>query len=143
MKRILKILLVLLILTAVGIQFVPVDRTNAGVETDLGAPPEVDAILRRSCYDCHSNETRWPWYSHVAPVSWLVEEDVRHGREHLNFSTWNRYDTKKRNHLKHEIWEEVEEGKMPLENYLRMHGDAKLGEADLKILRAWAEEQEK
>src|SRR6478672_7737844 len=70
-------------------QIVPVTRVNPPVEGDLTAPADVKAVLRRACYDCHSNETVWPWYSHVAPVSWLVADDVNKGRRHWNFSTWN------------------------------------------------------
>ena len=76
----------------------PVDRENPPVTGDIGAPSEVDAILRTSCYDCHSNETVWPWYSYLAPASWLVAEDVEHGREHLNFSEWTSYESGKRIH---------------------------------------------
>jgi len=66
------------------IQFIPVARTNPPVEGEISASPEVMSILRRACYDCHSNETRWPWYSKIAPVSWLSVKDVNEGREHLN-----------------------------------------------------------
>src|SRR5688572_19601769 len=84
-----------ILLLLVAIQFVPVDRVNPPVEAEVPALANVRAILRRACYDCHSNETVWPWYSQVAPVSWLVVRDVREGREELNFSTWNRITTQK------------------------------------------------
>jgi hypothetical protein len=119
------------------IQLVPVDRENPPVTSEVAAPEPVRAVLRRSCYDCHSHETRWPWYARVAPVSWLVAHDVHEGREHLNFSTWDRYDAKKRRELREEAWEEVDEGEMPLWFYLPLHPDARLSDADRAALRAW------
>jgi hypothetical protein len=118
-------------------QFVPVDRTNPPVEQDIAAPPEVDAILRRACYDCHSHETVWPWYSRVAPASWLVAYDTRRGREELNFSTWNRLPDDRRRRALEEIGEEVHSGNMPLPFYLPLHPDARLTDADKAVLDAW------
>src|SRR5512144_3173408 len=100
------------------IQLVPVDRSNPPVQVEVPAPPEVRAVLRRACYDCHSNETVWPWYSRVAPVAWLVARDVREGREELNFSTWDRYATKQQVKKLKESWEEIAEGEMPPYYYL-------------------------
>ncbi len=122
----------------VALQFVPVERSNPPVSGDVAAPPPVDAILRRSCYDCHSNETRWPWYAKVAPVSWLVARDVNHGREHLNFSEWAPLPAGKKRHKLKEVWEEVEEGEMPLAIYLFMHGDAKVAPDELGAIHDWA-----
>jgi hypothetical protein len=116
-------------------QLVPVSRENPPVEEELAAPPALRAVLERSCYDCHSNETRWPWYSRVAPVSWLVAHDVNHAREHLNFSTWNAYDEKERRENLEEALEEVEEGNMPLPPYLWLHSAAALSEGDVALLR--------
>jgi hypothetical protein len=70
-------------------QLVPLDRSNPPVSAEVPATPEVRAILKRSCYDCHSNETRWPWYAYAAPMSWLLVYDVHEAREHMNFSTWD------------------------------------------------------
>ena len=120
------------------IQFVPVDQHNPPVEAEVPASPEVRSVLRRACYDCHSNETRWPWYSRIAPASWLIAHDVNEGREVLNFSTWNRLATKKRIHALHESWEEVEEGEMPPWFYLLPHPDARLSEGDRAALRDWS-----
>ena len=96
------------------------------------------SVLRRACYDCHSNETVWPWYSRVAPASWLVARDVNEGREALNYSTWTSYPAEERDEERAETWEEVEEGEMPLGVYLLMHREAKLSDADRTILRSWA-----
>jgi len=122
---------------AVLIQLVPVTRSNPAVEEEVTAPPRVKEILRRSCYDCHSNETVWPWYSRVAPVSWQLAHDVSEARGHLNFSTWDRYDAGERLHKLREVWEQVEEGEMPLWMYLLMHPAARLSPADRDAIRDW------
>lgn len=119
-------------------QLVPVDRTNPPVESEVNAPLEVIAVLRKACYDCHSNETVWPWYSGVAPVSWLAAKDVREGREEINYSTWGRYTAEERAEKREETWHEVEEREMPLSFYLLMHPKARLSGADQEVLRAWA-----
>jgi hypothetical protein len=121
------------------IQLVPVDKTNPPIETEIPAPEEVRSILKRSCYDCHSNETSWPWYSRVAPISWLVVYDVKEGRDELNFSTWNKYSTSKQNKKLKEIWDEIDEGEMPLWVYLPAHPKAKLSANDKAILQKWTQ----
>lgn len=126
------------IVAFVAIQFVPVDRRNPAVAAEVPAPAEVRAVLRRACYDCHSNETEWPWYSKIAPVSWLVSYDVKKGREELNFSTWNQYTGQQQIKKLRESWEEVEEGEMPLWFYLPVHRDAVLSAKDRADLRQWA-----
>jgi len=128
--------LVLLVLF-VGIQLVPVDRSNPPVGETIPMTPAVEPILRRACFDCHSNETRWPWYAHVAPVSWLVAHDVHEAREHLNFSTWDRYADKKRSKKLDELLEEVHEGEMPLWFYVLIHRDAALSNDDQDTIDAW------
>ncbi|MBE0568019.1 MAG: heme-binding domain-containing protein [Krumholzibacteria bacterium] len=121
----------------VGLQFVPVDRGNPPIRSDFSGPAEVKEILQRSCYDCHSNETRWPWYSRVAPVSFLVAGDVKEGREHLNFSDWGAYDGAARAKLGAEVLEVVEKREMPLPIYVLLHGEAKLTGSELTTLRGW------
>jgi cbb3-type cytochrome oxidase cytochrome c subunit len=130
---------VLLALVAIlaAIQLVPVSRTNPAVEEEVRAPEDARVVIERSCYDCHSNETRWPWYARVAPGSWLVAWDVGEAREHMNFSTWNRYDEEERRDHLEEIQEVVDEGEMPLWYYLPLHPEARLGDADKAALRAW------
>lgn len=138
MKRTLLILLAVLAAVLLLIQLVPVSRDNPPVEETVEAPAEVLTVLRRSCFDCHSHETDWPWYSYVAPVSWLVADDVHHGREHLNFTTWNRYPADERADLFEEIGEEVGEGAMPLPLYLRVHSEARLSAAERALILDWA-----
>jgi hypothetical protein len=122
-------------------QVVPVDRDNPPHAGEVPAPPEIRALLERSCYDCHSRETRWPWYGYVAPVSWQLARDVHEAREHLDFTAWDTYSEKKRRKLVGEVWEEVEEGEMPLWFYLPLHPEARLSPADLERLREWTRAQ--
>ena len=129
----------LLVLGFIAIQFVPVERTNPPVTATLEADPAVLDVLRTSCYDCHSYETVWPWYSQVAPVSWLVAEDVAEGREHLNFSEWGDLEADLEPYVAAEIMEEIEDGGMPLAKYVRMHPDAQLTEEEVAVIAAWAE----
>lgn len=138
LKKIVIGVLVLLALAFAGIQFVPVERSNPPVTADLDAPAPVKDILHAACYDCHSNETRWPWYSHVAPVSWLLAGHVKGGRSHLNFSEWGSIDASVQGHIKAEIVEEVSAGNMPLPPYLRMHPEARLSPTQIETLRQWA-----
>ena len=121
------------------LQLVPVGRENPPESAAFAGPPEVTAILERSCFDCHSHRTRWPWYSRVAPVSFLVARDVTEGREHLNFSAWGAYDRADRNRLLAGILEVVEKREMPLPVYVLMHGEAKLTGSELRTLREWAQ----
>ncbi len=120
-------------------QLVPIDRENPPVETEVSAPSEVRQVLERACYDCHSNESQWPWYGYVAPASWLVAYDIEEAREHMNFSTWNRYDREEQLHLIEEVWEEVDEGEMPPFFYTPLHSHANLDANDRDLLRAWSQ----
>jgi hypothetical protein len=114
-----------------------IDRSNPAVYSDLDADPSVQSILRKSCYDCHSNETVWPWYSGLAPVSWLVGNDVKEGRRHLNFSEWSTLDERTRLHKKQEIGEEVKAGRMPPWYYLLMHSGSRLKPSEQDLITAW------
>jgi Haem-binding domain len=123
-----------------AIQLVPVERANPPVESDIAASDEVKRILRRSCYDCHSNETRWPWYARVAPVSWLISHDVKEGRQELNFSVWNQFTGGRRARKFKEIVDQVEQEKMPQWYYVLLHSDAKLSPADKVTIVNWAKQ---
>lgn len=114
---------------------------NPPVEEELEAPTEVLQTLRQSCYDCHSFETEWPWYAHVAPMKWLVRDHVAEGRSELNFTAWNRLDPEDRPHKLEELAEEVEEDHMPLRSYLILHRDARLSDEDRALLVDWATRQ--
>ena len=121
-------------------QFYRPARTNPSTDpartlwAHVAVPPETAAVLKRACRDCHSNDTRWPWYSNVAPVSWLVIDDVNHGRSHFNYSDWARYDAKESEHLLKSVCTLARKGEMPLSIYLPMHPDARLSQADVDAL---------
>jgi Haem-binding domain len=129
----------------VGLQFVRPARTNPAVDQSqtiharLQVTPEVAAILDRSCQDCHSNTTRWPWYSNVAPVSWLLTDHVNEGRQHLNLSEWGRYDNRRAKKKLEAMCDEVKDGAMPIRSYTLIHRGTKLSAEDVKTLCDWAE----
>jgi Haem-binding domain len=134
-----KIILIVLVVALVVIQFIPVQKTNPPVTGEIVAPENVTKVFKTSCYDCHSNEVVWPWYSRVAPASWLVAYDVNEAREEYNFSEWSSYNAEERMDNREEIWEEVEEGHMPLWYYVLLHPEAKLSVEDKEIIKKWSE----
>jgi hypothetical protein len=123
----------------VGIQLVPVRRTNPPGNRELTAPTQVAETLRRACYDCHSNETRWPWYSGIAPISWLVVHDVTLGRKEVNFSEWNNYYPATRRHKLQWMGRALRQENMPPWPYRLMHPAAHLTDADRAALERWIE----
>lgn len=127
-----------LLLGFVLAQAVPVTRTNPPVTTEPGAPVEVAALLRRACYDCHSHETRWPWYAHVAPASWLLAHDVDEGRQKLDFSIWDAVAAGRKTKRLKQSAEEVTSGEMPPWYYRLMHPEARLDATERAALSAWA-----
>jgi hypothetical protein len=104
-------------------------------------PPRVLAVIERSCRDCHSYATRYPLYSYVFPISRLIGDDVKRGREHLNFSQWSQYPVVRQERALSEIANQVQDGGMPLTIYTWMHRDAKLSEADVDAIFAWTQEE--
>jgi len=122
----------------VAAQLIPLKRTNPPVETDVSVPDDVNLILRRACYDCHSHETVWPWYSRVAPASWLVVSDVHRARNKLNFSKWDRLDGRHQIKMMKECWQKVSEKEMPPLIYLLAHPDARLTPADRELIHQWS-----
>jgi len=132
-------LITLLIL--IGIQFIPMDvpaDLPTKAEDKLEAPENVQAILKRACFDCHSSHTTFPWYSSIAPVSWFTKMHVKEGREHLNFSTWASYDDEKKIKYLQKIPKAIKR-KMPMPSYLLIHKEAELSDADKATLTEWAE----
>jgi hypothetical protein len=101
--------------------------------------PEVADVFKRACNDCHSNQTVWPWYSNVAPVSWFVIDHVNHGRSHLNFSDWARYKPEEADDLLGSIAEEVRDGEMPLTSYTLLHPEAKITQYERSMIVEWAQ----
>ena len=128
------------IAVVIVLQFVPVARVNPPERGQPPAPSEVQAIFQRACYDCHSNETRWPWYSSVAPVSFLIARDVDEGRRQLNLSLWTQFNERRKSRKLKEIVEQLEKGKMPQWYYVALHPDAKLSPADRELIIEWAKQ---
>ena len=145
MKKPLRVAGIVLIFGLIVAQFVRPERTNPQVDPShemkatFAVPGPVQEILERSCMDCHSYHTRWPWYSALAPTSWLVASDVREGRQHMNFSEWGTYTRGRMISRLDMIFDEVDKGDMPLAGYQLLHPDAKLKEKEKDILCTWAE----
>jgi len=131
------------------IQFFRIDKTNPEIiaENDFiianKAPEEIATLLKNSCYDCHSNESKYPWYSNVAPISWLVKNHINEAREELNFSEWGTFDAKRKGHKLEEAIEHLEEGEMPLKSYTWLHDEAKLTVEQKTQLMNWLKETRK
>jgi hypothetical protein len=112
--------------------------TNPPERFKFDGPPEVEAVMRRACFDCHTNETRWPLYARIAPGSWLMARDVHKGRSHLNFSKWADVDEDERQDDRDNAWDQIQSGEMPPWFYvLPMHPDAKLSDADKALLKSY------
>jgi hypothetical protein len=137
MKKFIIYVCVVIFILFVGIQFVPVNFTNPPITKEINAPENVKAILKRSCYDCHSNLTKWPWYNKIAPISWLIKRDVTNGRANMNFTEWDIYESIEQD-MKEMIVEAVKMNKMPPFVYRMGHPDARLSEKDITILEKWA-----
>jgi hypothetical protein len=143
MRKWLKRSSITLVVLAAAIQFVQPARTNPAVDprkeitAHMPVDPAVMDAFARSCNDCHSNRTVWPWYSKVAPVSWLLVHDVNEGRGELNFSEWSAGKEKNQGELLGKICEEVSDGEMPGRIYELMHAQARLSGADVQNICKW------
>ena len=141
MGKLTKLTSILFALVFIGMQFVPT-AARSKTSATTAAPmvevinPQVGAILDRSCQDCHSSRTSWPWYSHVAPVSWIVSKHVREGREMLDFSEWATQPHSEDERML--ICDAVSEGRMPLPEYTVIHRNAKLSKRDVELICGWA-----
>jgi cytochrome c len=118
-------------------------RADGVILADSNAPEPVRKILAEKCGDCHSANTRWPLYSRIAPSSWLVEHDVKEGREHMNLSTWDLYSIDNRIDLLAKIATQLRQGKMPLKQYLLLHPDARLSDEERKLVVDWTKTERK
>lgn len=123
----------------VAVQFVCVDRSNPAARSDLSAPPVVKDALERGCFDCHSNQTRWPWYSAVAPFSWWIHYEVEEGRRRFNFSSWRDYtsDPGTEDQKLEEVARLIASGAMPPWYYLAMHPQARLTPEERIAITRW------
>ena len=146
-KKILKIVLLLIVFGLVIAQFFRPERFSTGEVTKdditnvLQVPDDVQKILKRSCFDCHSNHTVWPWYTNVSPVNWLVYDDVNTGRHKMNFSEWGKLSVSKQSTKLQNICDNIKDGDMPLPKYLFIHRDAVLSQQEKDILCKWADTQ--
>ena len=142
MKKKLKIVGYILLAALVVIQFIRPDKNQGSLESmiefqeDTSVPDNVLGILKTQCFDCHTNNTKYPWYAEVAPFSFWLNDHIIDGKKHFNMSEWNSYSTKKKDHKLEELIEEVKEGEMPLPSYTWIHGN--LSEEDKKTLLNWA-----
>lgn len=134
-----KIILIVIVGFFIILQLIPLNQTNPPVIQDASAPSDIKLILKTSCYDCHSNETEWPWYSRIAPGSFLITRDVVEGRKHLNFSEFSDMDDFDSTDIAEEIIEVLDEGKMPIVPYLLLHPGASLSDSQTQSLQEWAE----
>ncbi|WP_421874899.1 heme-binding domain-containing protein [Marinoscillum sp.] len=129
------------------IQFWPTDRPETIVDNpndihqEMVINAEVSDLLKAACYDCHSTEVIYPWYASVAPVSFWINEHIADGSRHLNFSEWATYSPKRKHHKLEEIYEEVEEGEMPLDSYTWIHSEARLTQEQVDLLVNWAKSE--
>jgi len=136
MKKILIALLVVLVV----LQFFQIDKTNPAVDESKdflktqNTPEEIASIIKTSCYDCHSNESKYPWYSNVQPAGWFLKDHIDEGRRELNFSTFTDYELKRQDHKLEECIEYIEKDEMPLGSYTLVHREAALTEAQKNIL---------
>ncbi len=144
--KILKIIVLAGFVLLIIIQFFPSgihgnkpEDEKSIVKSDLVTGPVVEQ-LKKSCFDCHSDQVRLPWYSKVAPASWLLADHINEGRENLNFSNWEDYSKREKTGLLQRIKDEVESGNMPLKSYLLIHADARLRTEDILSLSKWTEE---
>ncbi|HYL80625.1 MAG TPA: heme-binding domain-containing protein [Candidatus Acidoferrum sp.] len=126
-------------------QFIPVAKTNPSVDAaqtinaGMTLPAEVTQVFERSCQDCHSNRTVWPWYSQVAPASWLLAHHVNEGRRELNFSEWAQYPARRRDRKLKEICEQVRRGELPQASYTLLHPQAKLSDQEKQAICVWTD----
>ena len=142
MNKMIRFVLIVALIALVVIQFIRPDKNQGGYESVMAfenetkPSVEVAAILKNNCYDCHSNQTQYPWYAEIAPISYWLDEHIEHGTGHFNVSEWNTYSVKKKDHKLEELIEMVEAGEMPLDSYTWLHGN--LSEEETKLLLQWA-----
>jgi len=143
LRKLLKWTAILLVVLFLGIQLMrparsnpPVDESQT-IEARTQMTPQVKAIFERSCNDCHSNKTVWPWYTNVAPISWWIVGHINEARQLMNLSEWGKLDRDRQDRKLRQICDEVTDGGMPLPSYLPMHPKAKLSEQDKKTLCDW------
>lgn len=145
--KIIKRVLVIAVVGFALLQVVQPSRTNPPVTNDFlkatSAPPEVAGLFHAACYDCHSDETRWPWYSYVAPMSWQIAQDVNDGRWHVNLSEWPTNNANLARKKINNMSDQIDSGDMPLKKYTLIHKDARLTSEQRDELTQWLDAQAK
>ncbi len=142
MKKLKKIVLFLLIVF-VGIQFIPTKRNESSevLETDFSktftVPANIQNTFEKSCYDCHSNNTNYPWYNKIQPISWLLENHIKEGKKEFNFSEFGSYSKRKQKNKLKSLVSQIKDKKMPMQSYTIIHKDAKLSNADKEQIIVW------
>jgi len=128
--KILKIIALILLVVFVGIQFIPIERNQSDLvpKTDFltvnNTPDNIGKLLQVACYDCHSNNTAYPWYNKVQPIAWFLEDHIKEGKKELNFSEWDEYSNRRKNSKLKSIISQIRDDKMPLFSYTLLHRDA-------------------
>lgn len=135
--------MVTLLILIMSLQFIQPPKNNGQAMSDMDVthfvqvPDSVLSILKRSCYDCHSNRTNYPWYVNISPVNLLLAYHVKNGKKELNFSEFSQYNTRRMKSKLSSINEQVEKREMPLDSYLWMHKDAGLTDAEIELIKEW------
>lgn len=143
--KVVKWLLIVVVCLFILVQFKRPARTNPPVDESqtifarTQMTPQVAAILDRSCRDCHSNKTVWPWYTNFAPISWFIVDHVNQGRQHVNLSEWGRLDRDHQDKKLRQICDQITDGAMPLSSYTPLHPGSKLSPEDVKTLCDWTD----
>jgi hypothetical protein len=145
MRKVLKVIVILIAVCLIVLQFFQIDRAAVPViptqtlKAAVNVPPDVSQMLVRSCNDCHSDQTQYPWYSYFQPVGWFVKGHIEDGKKELNFSKFNTYEPKKKVRKLEEICEMVQDGSMPLPSYTWIHRSAVLTNSDAQALCDWVD----
>lgn len=145
MKRISRKILLALLIAVLAIQFFQIDKSNPTVDTAVDfitmtqPPQQLAPLLKDVCYDCHSNQSTYPWYTYIQPVGWWVRKHILDAREELNFSSWGTYNARRVDKKLEEMAEEVQEGEMPLPSYTWMHAKARLSDAQRAEFADWVQ----
>lgn len=136
--KILRIILIILLVAFVGIQLVPTERNQSDLvpKTDfllvINTPENIGKLLQVSCYDCHSNNTKYPWYNKIQPAAWFLEDHIKEGKKELNFSEWDAYSNRRKNSKLKSIMSQIKDDEMPLFSYTLIHRDAVFSESEKK-----------
>lgn len=138
-----KKVLILIVVILVGIQFITIDKTNPPIDEKkdfinlINPPNNLGTTIKNACYDCHSYNTKYPWYADVAPISWLIKEHVNNGRNHLNFSIWPDYKERKKGTKIEECIDMIKSGEMPMKGYIIFHPEAEITQERKMELLKW------